>query len=95
MLDCVRKEGKVAHIGWGDDLPPLAVTPIMAKTLTVFGVGGNGGRGQYERSLELVRSGRIDLEPMVTHRFGLEHVAAAFETAASKAEGAIKVIVQP
>ena len=56
VLDVVRKEGKVAHIGWANDLPPLPVIPIMAKTLTVFGVGGNGGRGQYERSLELVRS---------------------------------------
>jgi len=32
---------------------------------------------------------------MVTHRFGLEDISAAFETAANKAEGAIKVIVQP
>lgn len=95
VLDVVRKEGKVAHIGWANDLPPLPVVPIMAKTLTVFGVGGNGGRGQYERSLELVRSGRIDLEPMVTHRFPLSEVAEAFETAASKAGGAIKVIVNP
>jgi 2-desacetyl-2-hydroxyethyl bacteriochlorophyllide A dehydrogenase len=95
VLDVVRKEGKVAHIGWANDLPPLPVIPIMAKTLTVFGVGGNGGRGQYERSLELVRSGRIDLDPMVTHRFGLEDIAEAFETAASKAGGAIKVVVTP
>jgi len=95
VLDVVRKEGKVAHIGWANDLPPLPVIPIMAKTLTVFGVGGNGGRGQYERSIELVRSGRIDLGPMVTHRFALDDIAAAFETAASKAEGAIKVIVRP
>jgi 2-desacetyl-2-hydroxyethyl bacteriochlorophyllide A dehydrogenase len=95
VLDVVRKEGKVAHIGWANDLPPLPVIPIMAKTLTVFGVGGNGGRGQYERSLELVRSGRIDLEPMVTHRFGLDDVAEAFETAASRADGAIKVLVTP
>jgi 2-desacetyl-2-hydroxyethyl bacteriochlorophyllide A dehydrogenase len=95
VLDLVRKEGKVAHIGWANDLPPLPVIPIMAKTLTVFGVGGNGGRGQYERSLELVRSGRIDLAPMVTHRFALDDIAAAFETAASKAEGAIKVVVLP
>jgi threonine dehydrogenase-like Zn-dependent dehydrogenase len=95
VLDVVRKEGKVAHIGWANDLPPLPVIPIMAKTLTVFGVGGNGGRGQYERSLELVRSGRVDLEPMVTHRFSLDDVAEAFETAASKAGGAIKVIVTP
>src|SRR5689334_799070 len=95
VLDVVRKEGKVAHIGWANDLPPLPVIPIMAKTLTVFGVGGNGGRGQYERSQELVRSGRIDLEPMVTHRFGLNDIAEAFETAASKAGGAIKVVVTP
>jgi 2-desacetyl-2-hydroxyethyl bacteriochlorophyllide A dehydrogenase len=95
VLDVVRKEGKVAHIGWANDLPPLPVIPIMAKTLTVFGVGGNGGRGQYERSQELVRSGRVDLEPMVTHRFGLDDIAEAFETAASKAGGAIKVVVTP
>jgi 2-desacetyl-2-hydroxyethyl bacteriochlorophyllide A dehydrogenase len=95
VLDVVRKEGKVAHIGWANDLPPLPVIPIMAKTLTVFGVGGNGGRGQYERSLELVRSGRVDLDPMVTHRFSLDDVAEAFATAASKSDGAIKVVVTP
>ena len=94
-LDLVRKEGKLAHIGWANDLPPLPVIPIMAKTLTVFGIGGNGGRGQYERSLELVRSGRVDLEPLVTHRFSLDDAATAFETAASKAGGAIKVIITP
>jgi threonine dehydrogenase-like Zn-dependent dehydrogenase len=32
---------------------------------------------------------------MVTHRFGLDDVAEAFETAASKAGGAIKVVVTP
>jgi 2-desacetyl-2-hydroxyethyl bacteriochlorophyllide A dehydrogenase len=95
VLDVVRKEGRVAHIGWANDLPPLPVIPLMAKTLTVFGVGGNGGRGQYERSLELVRAGRIDLAPMVTHRFGLDDIAAAFHTAASKADGSIKVVVTP
>jgi 2-desacetyl-2-hydroxyethyl bacteriochlorophyllide A dehydrogenase len=95
VLDVVRKEGKVAHIGWANDLPPLPVIPIMAKTLTVFGVGGNGGRGQYERSQELVRSGRVDLEPIVTHRFALDDIAEAFETAASKSGGAIKVVVTP
>jgi threonine dehydrogenase-like Zn-dependent dehydrogenase len=94
-LDLVRKEGKVAHIGWANDLPPLPVIPIMAKTLTVFGIGGNGGRGQYERSQELVRTGRLDLEPMVTHRFSLDDVAEAFAIAASKSDGAIKVIVEP
>jgi len=95
VLDVVRKEGKVAHIGWANDLPPLPVIPIMAKTLTVYGVGGNGGRGQYERSLELVRSGRFDLDPLVTHRYSLDEVEQAFATASSKSDGAIKVVVTP
>jgi threonine dehydrogenase-like Zn-dependent dehydrogenase len=94
-LDLVRKEGKVAHIGWANDLPPLPVIPIMAKTLTVFGIGGNGGRGQYERAQELVRTGRFDLDPVVTHRFSLDDVAEAFAVAASKQGGAIKVVVNP
>ena len=95
MLDVVRKEGKVAHIGWANDLPPLPVIPIMAKTLTVFGVGGNGGRGQYERSIELVRAGRIDLSPIVTHTYALADIAEASHVAATKADGAIKVLLTP
>jgi threonine dehydrogenase-like Zn-dependent dehydrogenase len=95
MLDLVRKEGRIAHIGWANDLPPLPVIPIMAKTLTVYGVGGNGGRGQYERTLELIRSGRVDLDPLVTHRFGLDAAAEAFSVAASKSGGAIKVLLVP
>ena len=77
------------------DLPPLPVIPIMAKTLTVFGVGCNGGRGQYERAQELVRTGRLDLAPMVTHRFTLDDVAQAFEVAAGKTDGVIKVVLTP
>jgi len=94
-IDLVRKEGKLVHIGWANDLPPIPVIPVMAKTLTVYGIGGNGGRGQYERALELVRTGRIELEPMVTHRFSLDEIAEAFAVADSKSGGAIKVVVAP
>ncbi len=93
VIDLVRKEGKASFIGYANDLPGIPVVPMMLKTLTVFGIGGNGGRGQYERSLELIRTGRVDLEPLVTHRFGLDDVAEAFEVASTKRDGAIKVVI--
>lgn len=94
VIDLVRKEGKASFIGYANDLPGIPVVPMMLKTLTVFGIGGNGGRGQYERSLELIRTGRVDLEPLVTHRFGLADVAEAFEVASTKRDGAIKVLIE-
>ena len=42
-----------------------------------------------------MRSGRFDLDPLVTHRYSLDDVAEAFATASSKAGGAIKVVVTP
>ena len=93
--DLVRKEGTVSYIGFANDLPPLPLVPVMLKTLTIQGIGGNGGRGQYERALELVRTGRVDLAPLVTHRFPLAEVAEAFEVASTKRGGAIKVLVEP
>ena len=66
----------------------------MAKTLTVFGVGGNGGRGRCSAALSW--SGRAG-GPVADghHTFNLDQAAEAFQTASSKAGGAIKVLVEP
>jgi L-iditol 2-dehydrogenase len=47
----------------------------------------------YPRAVRLARSGTIDLESLVTHRFPLERVAEAFEHASAR-EG-LKVVVEP
>ncbi|CAA9518388.1 MAG: Threonine dehydrogenase and related Zn-dependent dehydrogenases [uncultured Thermoleophilia bacterium] len=43
--------------------------------------------------MRLLRAGRIDLSDVVTHRFGLDAVATAFETAHTKPEGFAKSTV--
>ena len=52
------------------------------------------GRSEYEIALELLASGRVRAEPLLTHHFPLAHIGAAFAAAADKrASGAIKVLV--
>ena len=42
----------------------------------------------------MVASGRIDVKPLITHRFQLEETLQAFETAKTGAGNAIKVMIK-
>lgn len=48
-----------------------------------------------ERALEGIATGDYAVAPMVTHRFGLEATAAAFELVAGYRDGVIKAVVAP
>lgn len=95
VIDVTRKEGKLAMIGFAKDLTPLPIIPMLMKTLTLYAVGGNGGRGQYERALELLHTGRVQLDELVTHRFALDDVAEALDTGLKRRGGAIKIVLSP
>lgn len=45
----------------------------------------------YPKSIGLVAAGLVDLKPLVSHRFKLEHGVRAFDTASDPRSGAIKV----
>jgi threonine dehydrogenase-like Zn-dependent dehydrogenase len=50
----------------------------------------------FEAAIELIDSGKVDAKKLVTHRFPLTEIAEAFETAADKQSGSIKVhVCQP
>ena len=49
------------------------------------------GKHDYEIAIEQLASGRVALDPMVTHRFPLERIGEAFETAYDKTSGSVKV----
>ena len=44
---------------------------------------------------EVVRRGRVDLTPMLTHSFSLERINDANDLFGSRAEGVLKVAISP
>merc|ERR1719242_1766289 len=48
----------------------------------------------YPTAIAMVASGKVDVKPLITHRFKLEETIKAFETAKTGAGGAIKVMIK-
>lgn len=87
-----RPGTRVAMVGIPDgDLTSFAASTPRRKGLTVLFV--RRMHGTYPTAIDLVSGGRIDVASIVTHRFGLDHVAEAFDVAAARSGG--KVVVSP
>ena len=54
------------------------------------------GQREFQIALDLLAAGRVDAEPLITHRYPLSAIDEAFVAADRKREsGAVKVVVQP
>ena len=54
-----------------------------------------GGKERMRRLIEVVRSGRVDLTPLLTHTFPLEKITDAYELFGSRRDGVLKVAIKP
>ena len=54
-----------------------------------------GGKERMRRLIEIVLHGRVDLRPLLTHSFGLDDVAGAYDLFSSRREGVLKVALRP
>lgn len=54
-----------------------------------------GGKERMRRLMSLVEAGRLDLEPLMTHRFTLDQMADAYELFAAQEDGVLKVGITP
>lgn len=54
-----------------------------------------GGKERMRRLMNVVASGRVSLEPMVTHRFRLDEIEQAYDLFANQRDGVLKVAITP
>jgi threonine dehydrogenase-like Zn-dependent dehydrogenase len=52
-----------------------------------------GGKERMRRMLGVVASGRVDLSGLVTHRFKLDQIEAAYDLFAHQRDGVLKVAI--
>lgn len=85
--------GKVVIVGLGSEEAKIPISVAACKELDIS--GSFRYCNTYPLCLKLLESGKVDVNPMITHRFGFsaKEVDAAFDTAARAATtGAIKVM---
>ncbi|GHF52679.1 L-iditol 2-dehydrogenase [Deinococcus metalli] len=92
--EAARIGGKVILVGIPDgDEFTLTGSHVRRKGLTIKLSRRMGAI--YPRAIEYVRSGRIDVNAIVTHTLPLSEVRPAFEMLADYRDNAIKVVLEP
>jgi len=80
--------GKVVMVAGAPIELPLQF--IVQKASTLRGAWG----GRMGQAFSLMKEGKVNTEPWITHSFPLENISEAFEAALNRDES-VKVIVQP
>lgn len=96
-LRVLRPGGTLSSLGvYSSDLRiPLDAFAAGLGDHTIVTTLCPGGKERMRRLMSVIESGRADLRPLVTHRFKLEDIEAAYELFAHQRDGVLKVAITP
>ena len=86
-----RPNAIVTVVALYDEAQTLPLPDMYGKNLT-FKTGGVDGC-DCEEVLQLIKEGKIDTTPLITHRFPLSKIAEAYSLFENKEDGVIKVAI--
>jgi len=91
-LQALQKGGEAVLVGlFEDEHIALPANIFVQKEISL--VGSQGYHWDFQRAIELVKHGKIDLEKMITHQFHLEQTQQAFDTIMDPNQNAVKVVI--
>lgn len=96
-LRVIRAGGTLSSLGVYSGKLSVPLEPFAAglgdqKIITTL---CPGGKERMRRLMELVRHGRLDLTPLLTHTFSLDQITQAYELFGARRDGVIKVAIRP
>jgi L-iditol 2-dehydrogenase len=92
-VELLRAGGTLMLVGIPrEDRISLSIDKIRRKEVTIVNVRRQNGCTQA--AMDLIASGRVNVDFMVTHRFGLDAVQDAFEMVAGYKDGAVKAMIE-
>ena len=93
-LAIVRRRGTVVLMAGYHGADSVHLGQVVSSEAAVTGsncYSHTGLETDFQASIDLIQSGKVDPTKLVTHRFGLEEISKAFKIAAGKSSGSIKV----
>ena len=89
--ECARPNAVVTVVALYDQPQILPLPDMYGKNLT-FKTGGGDGC-DCEEILELIKQGKIDTTPLITHTYALKEIEAAYELFEGKKDNVMKVAI--
>ncbi|MDT7615334.1 MAG: L-iditol 2-dehydrogenase [Pseudonocardiales bacterium] len=77
-MEFVRPMGQIAKIGWGPQPLGFSLDPLVAKAITLLGSFSHNFR-TWERSLALLATGQVDLDPVIGGVYDVTQWPEAFD----------------
>jgi alcohol dehydrogenase len=96
-LRVLRPGGTLSSLGvYSTDLTiPLGAFAAGLGNHTIVTTLCPGGKERMRRLLNVIHAGRVDLSAMVTHRFKLDDIEAAYDLFSHQRDGVLKVAITP